>query len=179
MRGSGRTTRQMRDAPTGAIYIWCNQHFIYPKNLAREIGRSDLKIISPGQAETYIRGVRRPIVIDHAIPDYYPHALCWELLQEIRFRNGLNKLTDDIIVRLQKRAEIRRQAAGRKSVAEGKPDRLADLLDEAAAEIKRLRRPSGRQDVSRCTAKKTGEFNNLRCCREAGHDGEHNYVVDD
>ena len=41
--------------------------------------------------------------------------------------------------RLKKRAEIRRQIKDRKSVQEGKPDRIADLLEEAAAEIERLR----------------------------------------
>ena len=40
-----------------------------------------------------------------------------------------------LVFRLKKRAEIRRQIAHRKSVAEGKTDRLADLLDEAAKEI--------------------------------------------
>lgn len=49
--------------------------------------------------------------------------------------------TEDIVYRLRKRAEIRRQISTRKSVQEGKPDRLADLLDEAAAEIERLRTP--------------------------------------
>jgi hypothetical protein len=44
-----------------------------------------------------------------------------------------------LVYRLRKRAEIRRQIAGRKSVQEGKPDRLADLLDEAANELERLR----------------------------------------
>jgi hypothetical protein len=37
-----------------------------------------------------------------------------------------------LVFRLRKRAEIRRQIASRKSVAEGKPDRIADLLEEAA-----------------------------------------------
>jgi uncharacterized protein YcaQ len=37
-----------------------------------------------------------------------------------------------LVFRLRKRAEIRRQIQGRKSVAEGKPDRIADLLEEAA-----------------------------------------------
>ena len=45
----------------------------------------------------------------------------------------------DIVYRLLKRAEIRRQIPTRKSVQEGQPDRMADLLEEAAAEIKRLR----------------------------------------
>jgi hypothetical protein len=43
-----------------------------------------------------------------------------------------------LVFRLRKRAEIRRQIPGRLSVQEGKPDRIADLLDEAANEIERL-----------------------------------------
>lgn len=45
----------------------------------------------------------------------------------------------DVVYRLLKRAEIRRQIASRKSVQEGKPDRISDLLEEAAAEITMLR----------------------------------------
>jgi len=41
--------------------------------------------------------------------------------------------------RLRVRAQIRRQIPSRKSFQEGKPDRLADLLEEAADEIDRLR----------------------------------------
>lgn len=52
---------------------------------------------------------------------------------------------EDIVYRLRKRAEIRRQIATRKSVQEGKPDRIADILEEAAAEIERLR---GSNDVN-------------------------------
>lgn len=43
-----------------------------------------------------------------------------------------------LIFRLRKRAEIRRQIQGRKSVQEGRPDRIADLLEEAASELERL-----------------------------------------
>ena len=43
-----------------------------------------------------------------------------------------------LVFRLRKRAEIRRQISSRKSVEEGKPDRIADLLVEAANEIERL-----------------------------------------
>jgi hypothetical protein len=48
-------------------------------------------------------------------------------------------MEQDLIARLQKRAEIRRSASTRKSVQEGQPDRIADLLEEAAAEITYLR----------------------------------------
>lgn len=46
---------------------------------------------------------------------------------------------NDIVYRLNKRAEIRRQISTRKSVQEGKPDRMSDLLEEAAREIESLR----------------------------------------
>jgi hypothetical protein len=46
---------------------------------------------------------------------------------------------EDLVYRLRKRAEIRRQIPDRKSVQEGKPDRIADLLEEAATEIEKLR----------------------------------------
>ena len=51
-------------------------------------------------------------------------------------RNKMNN--EDLVYRLRKRAEIRRQIADRKSVQEGKPDRISDLLEEAANEIERL-----------------------------------------
>lgn len=45
---------------------------------------------------------------------------------------------EELVYRLRKRAEIRRQIPGRKSVQEGKPDRIADLLEEAADKIEEL-----------------------------------------
>lgn len=50
-----------------------------------------------------------------------------------------NTMDQDIVDRLRIRASIRRQIPGRKSVQENKPDRIADLLDEAAQEIVDLR----------------------------------------
>lgn len=43
-----------------------------------------------------------------------------------------------LVFRLRKRAEIRRQIPGRLSVQEGKPDKIANLLEEAADEITKL-----------------------------------------
>jgi hypothetical protein len=42
------------------------------------------------------------------------------------------KYRHDLVYRLRKRAEIRRQIPDRKSVQEGQPDHIADLLEEAA-----------------------------------------------
>ena len=57
-----------------------------------------------------------------------------------------------LVFRLRKRAEIRRQIPGRLAVVEGKPDKIANLLDEAATEIQRLNaviRDIGKDTVGR------------------------------
>jgi hypothetical protein len=41
----------------------------------------------------------------------------------------------DLVQRLRKRAEIRRQISTRKSVQNNEPDRIADLLEEAATAL--------------------------------------------
>ena len=47
---------------------------------------------------------------------------------------------EHLVFRLRKRAEIRRQISSRKSVQQGQPDRISDLLEEAANEIDSLRK---------------------------------------
>lgn len=42
-----------------------------------------------------------------------------------------------LVYRLRKRAQIRRQIQSRKSVQEGQPDRIADLLEEAANSLEK------------------------------------------
>lgn len=49
-----------------------------------------------------------------------------------------NCVDRDLILRLRTRASIRRNIQSRKSVQEGKPDRISDLLEEAAKELERL-----------------------------------------
>ncbi len=65
--GTGRTTHQMKNAPPDAFYIWCNTMLHYPKDLARHLGRTDLRIESPSWVhDRAIQGHNRPIIIDHA-----------------------------------------------------------------------------------------------------------------
>lgn len=47
-------------------------------------------------------------------------------------------MKDDLLFRLRKRAEIRRQIPSRKSVQNNEPDRIADLLEEAADALEEL-----------------------------------------
>ena len=44
-------------------------------------------------------------------------------------------MVEDLVQRLRKRAEIRRQITTRKSVQNNEPDRISDLLEEAANHI--------------------------------------------
>lgn len=57
---------------------------------------------------------------------------------EMKDESHLPVAEQSLVFRLRKRAEIRRQIKDRKSVEEGKPDRIADLLEEAANEIENL-----------------------------------------
>jgi hypothetical protein len=50
-------------------------------------------------------------------------------------KNNIPISEQSLVFRLRKRAEIRRQIKDRKSVQEGKPDRIADLLEEAANKL--------------------------------------------
>ena len=58
----------------------------------------------------------------------------------------LKKPEESLVYRLRKRAEIRRSINSRKSVQEGKPDRISDLLEEAAEEICTLEAVIGKMD---------------------------------
>lgn len=60
----------------------------------------------------------------------------------------IKKPEEALIYRLRKRAEIRRNIPTRKSVQEGTPDRIADLLEEAADEIYRLETLVGELDLA-------------------------------
>jgi hypothetical protein len=48
-RRSGRTTKQMAEAPQFAIYVWCNEDLDYPVKIMRRLGRKDLRIVSTVQ----------------------------------------------------------------------------------------------------------------------------------
>ena len=47
-------------------------------------------------------------------------------------------IADDLVYRLRERARIRKEITTRKSVQEGKPDRIANLLLESALAIEEL-----------------------------------------
>lgn len=68
---TGTTTRQMREAPQGATYLWCTNELLYPKRLQRSIGREDLFVTSASRmldiASNAAGWVPENVVIDHAV----------------------------------------------------------------------------------------------------------------
>ncbi len=73
-RGDGATTKQIQQAPPGAIFVWCNGHVDYPQELAKRLGRSDLRIEGPSFFEDRWQGLRKPVVVDHAARQYFTDA---------------------------------------------------------------------------------------------------------
>lgn len=70
LRGLGTTTQQMKLAPQSALFIWPVANLSYPKDLARNLGRSDLMVVGPAALDDGGRrllGLRiSGVVVDHA-----------------------------------------------------------------------------------------------------------------
>lgn len=68
LRGTGRTKKQIEDAQQGSIFVWCNNRIDYPKQLAKSIGRSDVRIEGKSWlCSERIRGIDPfKIIVDHA-----------------------------------------------------------------------------------------------------------------
>lgn len=88
-RGTGRTTRQIKNAPNGAIFVWCNNRIDYPERLASELGRDDIEVVSPAWlVQGWIGRTLTVIVIDHAarLSDCEVHGLAYA---EARVRSNV------------------------------------------------------------------------------------------
>lgn len=70
-RQTGQTTRQMLEAPQGAVFIWPNDALYCPKMLAYSLERQDLLIVSPRWLDQQCAGNSRSIVVDHAAGSYF------------------------------------------------------------------------------------------------------------
>lgn len=67
-RQIGRTTRQMLDAPLGAVFVWCNSSLLYPKMLARRLQRDDIDVVRLSwlRFESVAGRTFTSVVVDHA-----------------------------------------------------------------------------------------------------------------
>lgn len=67
IRGTGRTTEQIRNAPLGAVFV-CATDVEYVRDIAEKLGRDDLMLIRkthPGDSR--LKGRNVPIIFDHYI----------------------------------------------------------------------------------------------------------------
>jgi len=66
---SGKTTRQMMEAPANATFVWPNSNLAIPRSLARFLGREDLVFISAGNMEprSLIGTPIHDLVVDHSV----------------------------------------------------------------------------------------------------------------
>jgi hypothetical protein len=68
LRGEGTTTKQIKNAPENAVFVWCNNHIEYPKRLALDLGREDVRVVRKDwilRPNNY-KGMRLEVVFDHA-----------------------------------------------------------------------------------------------------------------
>lgn len=64
--GSGRTTEQLKAAPKGAFFVWCNDRLSYPQDLLKRLERTDIRVVGPSDVRWMFRGLPVPVVVDHA-----------------------------------------------------------------------------------------------------------------
>ncbi len=87
MRGTGRTAKQMQDAPPRAVYIWVNEQTDYPLRLAVMLGRTDLTIVGLEwlRLDSW-RGMRfTGVVLDHAAKlNSEEWGKYWEAVSRVR-----------------------------------------------------------------------------------------------
>ena len=84
-RGTGLTTQQMKEAPPGAVFVWCNGMLYYPQTLARKLGRDDLTVrpLSWLRLCNVMGRDFSGVVLDHAAR---PSAEACEALNYVRVR---------------------------------------------------------------------------------------------
>lgn len=119
------------------------------KNLCEKAGVKDEKELFATLESYFSEAIDRKRIYDAAdkAVEWIKNVSDDDLIRALNELGGdyKNRVTeplvseDDLVYRLRKRAEIRRQIKTRKSVQEGKPDRISDLLEEAANEIEYLR----------------------------------------
>jgi hypothetical protein len=85
-----RSREQLLRSPTGATYMWHNEHLEWPRALARKLGRSDLQIVNAHYLDDPLAGLPITAVVgkpDHLVIDpaiELTQAQCdnlWRLMQ--------------------------------------------------------------------------------------------------
>lgn len=89
---TGRTTRTIESFPEDgiAVFIVHSQHMIaFAKNMIEEIWgpnylTKNLQVVSAGSANTTLRGLNKPIFVDHCVWEYSPIRMIEEIREHMR-----------------------------------------------------------------------------------------------
>lgn len=93
-RGSGRTTRQILNAPRGAVYVvWSTKEFDYTRRLMARLHRNDMTLVSFDWIRHHERwrGDRRHVVVDHHAERMAKHMVRssdWDALDRLDHYQG-------------------------------------------------------------------------------------------
>jgi hypothetical protein len=72
---TGRTTRQILSAPRGATYLWPYPNTSYPRGIALDNGRDDIKFIYASDLGRLVGFSGQPVVVDHSYRDGVSHGV--------------------------------------------------------------------------------------------------------
>lgn len=84
-----KTTNQLISAPRNAVFVWCTSNLLYPRNLAKFLGRVDITVVSVNtldRAEFFYGSRIKDVVIDHACR---PSVKGASVMEDLR-ANGIN-----------------------------------------------------------------------------------------
>ena len=94
LRGSGRTRAQIITAPKNAVFVWPNEELWYPKALAQDELRTDLRIVGRAWLNTernFCMEGAIDVVVDHStwgrLTDAQRRTL-WVIEQLVKSRRG-------------------------------------------------------------------------------------------
>lgn len=96
LRQSGRTTKQMIEAPRGAFFVWPGENLGYPRALAAEVDRDDLQIVGPSWLRHRVAAaVDCGLVVDHAAWSFLnareKQTILWYLSRGVTVTSANNK----------------------------------------------------------------------------------------
>lgn len=89
-RALGSTTHQMINAPVNSVYVWLNSNLLYPRSLAKHLGRGDLIIRSCNGVfgDGSWRGVKQEIIVDHSTYENCSNRVYDEIMEYKLWKAG-------------------------------------------------------------------------------------------
>jgi hypothetical protein len=97
IRGTGRTTQQIVEAPPGAIYVVPEFMRRHVTHIAMTNGRQDIRFMLASSVWPSLQGTARPVVVDHCLEflDPIAHEMIDSANRRAAAQSERNKRTED------------------------------------------------------------------------------------